>query len=137
MNCPKCDGPIAEDANFCARCGATVQTVSPSAGHCAHCGRTLEADARFCPTCGMPAGGQPRAKGKWALEVKDDQYVVTLGGRAPIHVSREMADKVVAGASAVVVPAVRGLFQKRSRKPKSARQPEEPREPGSGETAKT
>ena len=46
-SCASCHAPLAEDANFCMKCGTPVQRT-----FCPHCGKPIMADDRFCPTCG-------------------------------------------------------------------------------------
>ena len=46
-SCANCHAPLAEDANFCMKCGTPVQRT-----FCPHCGKSIMADDRFCPTCG-------------------------------------------------------------------------------------
>jgi class 3 adenylate cyclase len=54
--CPACGAENAEEARFCATCGATLATL------CGTCGEPMPADARFCPACGAAATtGSPGA----------------------------------------------------------------------------
>lgn len=47
-SCIQC-GPRPEpDAQFCSRCGASLETT----GFCSHCGAPLSAGSRFCAGCG-------------------------------------------------------------------------------------
>jgi class 3 adenylate cyclase len=48
--CPSCGLSNADDARFCAACGA------PQAARCPRCGAELPDGARFCPSCGAPVG---------------------------------------------------------------------------------
>jgi class 3 adenylate cyclase/tetratricopeptide (TPR) repeat protein len=60
--CPSCGSAIAEEARFCASCGASLVRS------CATCGAETPEGARFCPSCGariadpepMPAGVERR-----------------------------------------------------------------------------
>lgn len=45
--CANCHEPLAQDANFCMKCGTPVQRT-----FCPHCGKAILVDDRFCPTCG-------------------------------------------------------------------------------------
>jgi len=46
-SCANCHAPLAQDANFCMKCGTPVQRT-----FCPHCGKPIMADDRFCSTCG-------------------------------------------------------------------------------------
>lgn len=46
-SCANCNTPLAQDANFCMKCGTPAQRT-----FCPHCGKPIMADDRFCPTCG-------------------------------------------------------------------------------------
>jgi class 3 adenylate cyclase len=47
--CPSCGSANADEARFCASCGASLVTACP------HCGGEVPSEARFCPTCGQAA----------------------------------------------------------------------------------
>jgi len=56
--CPSCGSANADEARFCASCGASLLTACP------HCGGEVPGQARFCPTCGeavSEAVGEPAA----------------------------------------------------------------------------
>ena len=67
MNCPYCNTPLPEGADFCPACGAKIEQPAASAAApqqpqkrlCAVCGRELKEGAGFCSVCGAPVGGQP------------------------------------------------------------------------------
>jgi class 3 adenylate cyclase/tetratricopeptide (TPR) repeat protein len=46
LTCPSCAYQNADDARFCAECGAQLSVACPS------CGTIVPAGARFCPNCG-------------------------------------------------------------------------------------
>ncbi|MFA5309416.1 MAG: zinc ribbon domain-containing protein [Dehalococcoidales bacterium] len=56
--CPKCGAQAQQNANFCTRCGATLEATAtaapavPSNIYCTHCGNTIPADSAFCNRCG-------------------------------------------------------------------------------------
>lgn len=45
MYCPKCNHEMADDMNFCPRCGTKIE-------RCPHCHQPLKTNARFCQYCG-------------------------------------------------------------------------------------
>ena len=51
--CPACGAANADDARFCASCGASL------ADTCGRCGNALPPDASFCPSCGAPVAAAP------------------------------------------------------------------------------
>ncbi|MGC9398145.1 MAG: FHA domain-containing protein [Anaerolineae bacterium] len=58
--CPQCGLPNRSQAQFCARCGASL----PGAGatsYCPQCRAPLRPGARFCPACGFPLSGGARS----------------------------------------------------------------------------
>lgn len=46
VRCPKCSTANADQAKFCASCGAALQKSCPG------CGKSIPITARFCPACG-------------------------------------------------------------------------------------
>jgi membrane protease subunit (stomatin/prohibitin family) len=46
--CPKCNAPLADNAKFCAECGAPIKKEK----FCSKCGSKIKPDAKFCPDCG-------------------------------------------------------------------------------------
>ncbi len=61
MNCPKCQSPVAADANFCEVCGAPLKTPTPAAEAAAHlddcegcgAGPDLIQEDGYCARCGL------------------------------------------------------------------------------------
>jgi hypothetical protein len=53
LRCPSCEQPLpgGRPVRYCPYCGAGQETRP-----CPRCGESLEADWRFCITCGSPAG---------------------------------------------------------------------------------
>jgi len=58
MFCKQCGNKLAEDAQFCSKCGWAVPATAvqaeaiPTVKKCASCGTTLKDEALFCPSCG-------------------------------------------------------------------------------------
>ena len=56
--CPSCDAENAEEAKFCAKCGAGLQKLEPAAEEitgvvcCKSCNAENALDAKFCCGCG-------------------------------------------------------------------------------------
>lgn len=48
MNCPKCNSPLKEGANFCTECGETISQQRI----CTNCGAEIKDTAMFCTHCG-------------------------------------------------------------------------------------
>ncbi len=46
--CPQCNAPLANNAKFCAECGAAIK----SGKFCTNCGGEIKAGVKFCPDCG-------------------------------------------------------------------------------------
>ena len=57
LTCPKCSQPIHERDSFCASCGHHLLVFE----QCAACGKNLSPGSRFCPSCGKPVNGKPKA----------------------------------------------------------------------------
>ena len=67
MNCPTCQTPNLESANFCKNCGHSLANLCPN------CGEENSQEANFCSNCGeqLPAGEAAKA----SSEEKLIQYV--------------------------------------------------------------
>ncbi|MCO5296829.1 MAG: zinc ribbon domain-containing protein [Fimbriimonadaceae bacterium] len=65
MTCAKCGAQNLENAKFCDRCGAKLETPPPPAPaptepakrFCSACGTPLKPAAKFCGSCGAPQQG--------------------------------------------------------------------------------
>lgn len=55
--CPKCKTEIAQNANFCTKCGWSAESLK-----CTKCQSALELNAKFCGKCGTKAGGSGENK---------------------------------------------------------------------------
>ena len=56
--CAECSAPLADDANFCPKCGTKVARER----RCHACNAVVGADDRFCAACGAPQQGAPPAR---------------------------------------------------------------------------
>lgn len=53
--CPNGHGRLAPENRFCPKCGATaIDVPAPAMVRCHQCGASLEANIRFCSSCGFP-----------------------------------------------------------------------------------
>lgn len=54
--CPQCGNPLSESANFCRKCGTSIQRTSEGTSvpisQCPQCGNPVNKGAKFCRKCG-------------------------------------------------------------------------------------
>jgi len=60
-DCPHCQSPNPDEAQFCGNCGyllgSAAGAASSAAVVCPSCGASVPARAQFCPSCGYQVGG--------------------------------------------------------------------------------
>lgn len=54
--CPNCESKVLSSFDWCSQCGTGLK---PHA--CAYCSNQMESNARFCPSCGAPAGDKGKS----------------------------------------------------------------------------
>ncbi|HSY27444.1 MAG TPA: hypothetical protein VK832_08085, partial [Burkholderiaceae bacterium] len=106
MQCPKCQGEVAENQRFCEECGTQIHAPSPVEAPICHCpaGTVAPGANGFCENCGFKVNLLAQPFGAIKFDYAPDLGLVSDRGRHhPVNQDAGIVGRSLSGSVALVV----------------------------------